>query len=171
MTRARDVATQGGLVLLNTTTLSGTSVTVNNIFSSTYNNYLIVCDDANAQTSVSDMFLQFRASGTTTAANYNNSLIYNNSGGGPLKFASNNVSSLIVGAMGDYTGGKIINIYGPNIASKTKITGSSAAFALTNVQHTSFFGIQTDNIQFDGFILSHGFAMSGTIRVYGYKNS
>ena len=43
MTKARDVATQGGLTLITQATIgsSVTSITVNNVFSSTYDDYLI----------------------------------------------------------------------------------------------------------------------------------
>jgi hypothetical protein len=61
-----------GLVLLNTTSFSGvSSQSINDVFSATYNNYLIVIDDIIRNTgSALDIYLRLRVSGTDSTTGY-----------------------------------------------------------------------------------------------------
>ena len=70
MTRARDVATQGGLVLISSTDFSAVaSMSINNAFSSTYQNYkVLIYADPSADVNID---FRFRASGTDNSnSNY-----------------------------------------------------------------------------------------------------
>jgi hypothetical protein len=61
--------TQNGLQLITTAALSGTTVSVNNCFSSTYENYLITCGDMVLNSTTSrDIGFRLRASGTDSSS-------------------------------------------------------------------------------------------------------
>jgi hypothetical protein len=61
-----------GLVLLNTTSFSGVaSQSINDVFSATYNNYLIIVDDLIRNTGGGlDVYLRLRVSGTDSTTGY-----------------------------------------------------------------------------------------------------
>jgi hypothetical protein len=161
------VATQG------TVTFSGaTSVALDGVFNSTYDNYRIVLSNFIAAASGNDLRLQGRVAGATqTAANY---------GFGGINISSTAVSYASGGA-GLTTGGSIgftettlgngvvVDIYCPNKAIETGWNYAQKRAATAN----GYFGwgAYQNTAQLTGFILtaSGGGNISGNISVYGYK--
>jgi hypothetical protein len=73
---------KAGLVLLNTTTFSGVaSQSVNDVFSSTYDNYVIFISDLIASTGTPNIYIRLRASGAdNSAAQYQINFIVRSTG-------------------------------------------------------------------------------------------
>lgn len=159
----------GALSLITTVTLSGTSFTVSNCFTSTYTNYLIVSNCATTATTQLDVLYQLRASGVTTTTGYTGSLIYNNQGAGPLRYYAAR-SSWIAGYGGNYGIGITNNIYAPQLAQRTTMTGLSSGFAAGGSQQGFVGGLLDDSTQYDSLVISAVNTMSGTLSIYGYAD-
>ena len=162
------VGASSGLTLITTVTLSSTSTTVSNCFTSTYTNYLIVSNCATAATTQLDVFYQLRASGVTTTTGYTASILYNNQGAGPLRFY-NAQSSWISGYGGNYGIGMTQNIYGPQLAQRTTMTGLSSGFAAGGSQQGFVGGLLDDSTQYDSLVITATNTLSGTLSIYGYS--
>ena len=166
--------TAGGLVLLNTTTITATATTnVNSVFSATYQNYYINFTLSAATGGNVDLTFRLRASGTDATTNYSNERIYGyngtvgetrNSGGTddwPLAQTNNT-------AQGAFQ----MSIMNPFDAAPTKqfsqlmSTGAANGFQLDLIA-----GYNSNATSYDGFSILSGGTISGTLRVYGLKNS
>jgi hypothetical protein len=174
MTRARDVASNGGLVLLNTTAFTAqSSVSLNNVFTSTYQNYLVQLNlDSASATGYQQ--LRMRASGAdNTTSNYFWSGLYNASsattptgegGGSQTSFAYGYMESTATGSMA-------LNISNPFATIKTTYTNlfsrSTGSVSLLYINGGTF----NTTTSFDGLtIFPASGTITGTIEVYGYKN-
>ena len=166
MTRTRDVATQGGLVLISSTTIGSavSSVTVSNAFSQTYTNYRIVISGMDCSVAQGNLRIQF---GTATSGYYG-SQYYDLYSSGSGVARNDNGSSLFLAITGvsDNTFSSL-DVYGPNISKLTALSGTyygggySGWFAGeegSSSSHTAF-----------TILLSSGTMTGGTIKVYGYK--
>jgi hypothetical protein len=176
MTRARDIATQGGLVLLNTTSFTAQStVSFNNVFSATYANYKVIYNQT-AQSATSEIYLRLRNAGvdrtnsayfnSTQGLNYLNATV--NSTGlssvgvlniGYIGYGDQNINSLEFFNPFDATQHTVIN------GNTNGTTGAGSPFAA----NTGIF-YQSLNSN-DGFTIYTGAGnISGTVRIYGIKN-
>ena len=169
MTRTRDIATQGGLVLLNNTSFSAvSSVSISNVFDSTYSNYRIAIS---LITSSANQTISFRCrenatdkatdylGGTFTVSYLAATAATGNNGGTAFLIATN------------------MNTDNPSIATldiyrtATKCTYSSIGWngqaATANFQA----GQQVNMTNFTGFSFfpSNTGTMTGSVKVYGYK--
>ena len=160
-----------GLELVSTTTVtSGSSVTVSNCFSSTYDAYKIIMSNG-ATTANGTMSFQF--SGITTG--YYIGIMYYawaaGSGTPAIYSAANQSTWQEVGSTspsGIALNMDVINPYLPKFKQYSCAApnlNTSGSFVVTN-------GICSNTAQATGFVLSHGTTFtSGTVRVYGYRNS
>jgi hypothetical protein len=169
MTRARDIATQGGLVLLNSTTFTAqTTIQFNNLFSSTYDNYLI---DYRVDTLVADtLYLKMSIGGTPTSGttNYAHSRNYwtttqnalNNGG-------SNGIDSIPFASLsaGGVASGSI-NVFSPFRASPTTFQGISNYTTLGEIMYAR----HSLSTSYDGLTFTCSNALSGTLKIYGKRN-
>jgi hypothetical protein len=163
--------TTTGLVLLNTTTFSAqASVSIDSVFSSTYNNYMVQI----AITTITGspiVQLRFRDSGgDVSGANYG----YRSTNFSSLGVANDthaqgrtqtiaHVSPTTLGAQF----GSTLNIFLPNLAEKTLATAHGSV-EVGNL-YTGAFAYNT-TAQFTGFsIIASAGTITGTIKVYGYK--
>ena len=161
-----------GLTHLNTTSFTSQStINFDNVFSSSFDNYKIVYNITSATTAGADVLLRMRAGGTT-----NSSLQYQQGNlfigvAASLNFgSSNNATStgFTIGNCNDTRGGSgEATLYRPFLSQSTNV--NSTGFG-NIVYHTT--GITTVTTSYDGFTIgiSVGTA-SGTIRVYGLRNS
>jgi len=147
-----------------------TTLTMDNVFTSTYQNYLLVGSfDGSADATVR---IRFRTGGTdNTNTNYNYAVIY----------APNSGSiSIAGGATGD-DNGKFANsgssgrcyfsatILSPQTAEQTGWMSNGYRFSSARTDHFGNFSATT---QFDGFKLyPDGGNFTGTVRLYGLANS
>ena len=142
-----------------------TSLSINGVFSSTYNNYLILTTEFTQSTSIMN-FLRFRASGTDTTSGYNNAGWFQNSGG--AWNTNPDVTDACYHAQpGTGQGSAIMNIQNPNLAINTFMNCQRAVVG----QGSGHVSSQSGNTQFDGFTIYQASGnFTGTIRVYGFQN-
>jgi hypothetical protein len=162
---------KAGLVLLNTTSFSGvSSQSINDVFSSTYDNYVIFY--RNTTTSTGNILtLRYRLSGTDTSANYGTQRMYaqgstvsaNRDGVGTDEIF---VSDLATAQQ--TIAGYQMNIFGPNLAQTTVSFFSGAAAVGADFYSITTAGMQISNTQFTGFtLLVNTGTFGGTVSVYG----
>ena len=167
-----DVSTTG-LVLLNTTIFSASSsVSIDNCFSSTYQNYRFVLDLDSASASATSMGFRLRTSGTDSSASYS---YY---GFEPNALAATiytfNSGSATKGAFGYQTseGGLFtVDVANPFIARATSYT---SAYSVTSAGYATIGGWSAGShrvsTSYDGLsIIPASGTITGTIKVYGYK--
>lgn len=164
-----DADTPPGLELVKVQTIGTTvaSVTVSDVFSSTYDNYRIVVNGGSAS---ADSNLQMTFNGGTSA--YYGCLVYAlTNGTGPFNAADNNAAQFSFMAYCNTTSGIVttIEVLGPNLAEWTGIQSAYISPGGGGV----FNGSRQATTQHTGFTLTptSGTMTGGTIRVYGYRNT
>jgi hypothetical protein len=176
VTRTRDVATQGGLVLLNTTTFSAQStVSFNNVFNATYANYKVMYNQT-AQSATSEIYLRLRNAG----ADRTTSVYFNSTQG--LNYLNATVNSTGLSSVGNLNIGYIgygdqnrnsLDFFDPFDATQhTVINGNANGTTGAGSPFAANTGIFYQNLNSnDGFTIYTGAGtISGTIRIYGYRN-
>jgi hypothetical protein len=162
--------TAGGLQLITEQTFSAVSaVNVNNCFTSTYRNYRVLVEASLASGS-NAWSLRLRSSGSDTATNYQNTGFETNlSVTGRIGSDGSVMKIGVVAANGGFSS---IDLFAPNVAVSTKaLVANGAYLAGSNLFDISLINLQTDATQFDGFsIFPPSSTITGTLRVYGYKN-
>jgi hypothetical protein len=147
------------------------SISLNGVFTSTYRNYCVVWN-ATGGTGSGPVYLRYRASGTdNTTSSYSSAGVFAAYAGGAVNGAGYGSSTFSVfhywngGAVGQQ---RNINIFDPQSATNTSF-GSVGSNQDVVAYYGGFFGAAT---QFDGITIypSSG-TMTGTVRVYGLKNS
>lgn len=164
-----------GLQLLFSNTYSNTqTINVNNVFSSTYENYRVVIGLCTTSTTVNN-WLRLRSNGAdNSTTNYRWGAYFVSTAGG-LSGLGNGGDSVFVWSVGttsDDNGG-VIEFYRPAV-STSKTSFSSGPFfqnSATGYAGSSS-GVFNSTGAFDGFTLSRdsGQYTSLTLRVYGYRN-
>ena len=164
----------GGLIHINTTAFGAvSSISLDNVFSATYDNYKILLN--NVTTSGNAAFnLRLRASGTDTSTNYNRQrLVVEGTNVAGSRTTSNTSMDAVARSQ---IGIPVVNeifMMGPFIANQTYLTmrdsegsyGTSISMFIANYN-------QTENTSFDGFTITLSTGnMSGSISVYGYRKS
>lgn len=175
MTRARDVATQGGLVLTNRTTFTtASSVSLNNCFTSAYQNYRVVLNVSVGSVTNADIYLRMRANGTDdTSSNYEKAGFYfqNNSATGSdwAGFGS----FFNCGRTDPNTSVLGMDVFSPQLPITTNVTGFAnfGTSGVTSQRAQLIGGHHYVSSAFDGltFYMSSG-TFTGTVAIYGYKN-
>jgi len=159
-------AAAGALVRVGGATLAGSSMVFTGVFSSTYNNYLIVMDNANASSDNSYFRLQL---GSATS-NYKWGMGALSESGLAFQAGSTSDTAWSIGRSHTVGNGVICTVFNPNSALPTGVVSTGS---LTG--STSYFssGSQTDSTQFTAFTLtpSLGTWSSGTVNIYGYSLS
>jgi hypothetical protein len=168
MTRARDVATQGGLVLLNTTTFSAQStVSINNVFSAIYSNYKIIINYGGSVGTTSR--IKFRVGGVDNSADYYTQSWTVSAGSGTGALEGPVTTGYLIGS---HTGTNHLSSFEiglPFLSTQPTTYFGSRAYS-ADMQIKS--GIHNVSASFDGFTLIPASGnLTGTIQVYGYKNS
>lgn len=159
-----------GLTLITAQTFSAAStVSVNNCFSATYDYYLMLIDGV--ASSDNAIGFRMRVSGSdATGANYNEQRVNVNN----TTFFGNQTTGATfahIGAFGTGNPNTIrADIYNPYLTKPTSIFGAGVygnALEMRAAHHTL-------STSYTGITLSAGFGaptITGTLRIYGYKNS
>jgi hypothetical protein len=147
------------------------TITVDNIFTSSYTNYKIMMTYTSATGANQD--IQLRVGGVTaTAANYS---YQNNQGNGTsITGSRTTAASFSVGAAnGAFNSSCNIDLYSPFVATGTVISSQIAysAGAYTTPIITDFRGAHSVATAYDGFILTMTGTCTGSYTVYGYGKS
>lgn len=165
---------QPGVVLVTSQSFSAvSSLSVNNCFSATYENYLITLTITSAPAD-SDISLRLRVGGVdnSTASSYVLNLLY--ATGSSALAVSVSESSLNMGSVDSATTDYALStmVYGPFAARRTLGTYSSS-----NIDAAGNFYVRngswrhTQAVSYDGLTLLGTTAITGSLRVYGYRNS
>ena len=167
---------QNSLQLVATASPSAvSSVSINNCFTSTYENYKVIINLTNSVGADAAFSTRLRASGTDATTQYATARLY--------WYSTNVGASLSTGGNGLWWTSAIdptykdyfieLEIHNPQTAMKTtaSITASGADSA-GNLWGYRTNGVHDGSTQFDGITFSTaGTSFTGTIRVYGYSNS
>lgn len=164
---------QPGLVHLHTENFSGaSSVSVDSVFSSTYDAYRVVMK-TQRNTSESSPTLRLRVSGIDETGNfYFRHGVSNGSNNTNYNQAGNAVGFFGIGRAGSNgIGITSLDIMNPFLTTGTSLVGQNIAAGTTTVFIEHFGGFQDRSTSYDGFTLADSGTLTGTIRVYGYRNS
>jgi hypothetical protein len=167
MTKARDVASRGGLTLIKTQTIGSgvTSVEVTNAFSATYDAYRIVLASVDAS-NVTANLIRFGAATTQYyGSQYYDSFVATTNG---IDRNNNTVSGCYIGvtAQNDDTN-VAFDVINPFLTKRTTVAGNYYG----NVYTGFFGGTLADTISHTSFTIAvaAGTMTGGTISVYGYN--
>lgn len=174
--------TNGGLVYITEATASGsaTTLSINNCFSSTYNNYRILIDYFQPATALRALNMRLRVGGVdATGTDYfyalsgvyvDNTATNTVSGGAGANVCStglyNSTNTIAIGSSS-------IDVFAPFRAERTMMTISATMY---NAQFGARNGISEHNLQtsYDGFMLlldSTGNITNLRVKVYGYRQA
>jgi hypothetical protein len=149
---------------------TATSVTINGVFTSAYESYLMVC---RLSFGTSDGVLQLCAAGTPTAGTaYNYSMMQAYAGAGVTTTRTQNASSLVIMSNGNGVfQSSTVEIMAPQLASQTLIQSNNLRNdgGYTEPANYLFFGNVNNSTQYDGLKISTGTNMTGTITIYGRR--
>jgi hypothetical protein len=166
-------ASSGALTLITTNTFSAqSSVSIDNVFSSTYDNYRLLFTFDSASTNATYNSIRLRASGSDTSTNYKTFRNYGYTGtlaSGDLDpvgtdewFISDNGTSFNGAGVVDMT------MYSPNRA-KYSVATVHSAYNWGSYTNATVSEWQTDSTQFDGFtLLVNSGTITGNVSIYGY---
>jgi hypothetical protein len=170
---ANEFLTNSGLVYISTTTAnSGSSVTVSNCFSSTYDAYKIIATGGGTAAATP---IAFQLTGITTGVYYGGVIYFAYSGGGPLATSAVGFSAVTnwqeVGAANVNGCNLNMDIQNANLA-KHKAYGCFTPNINTAGSMVYSNGMCASTVQATGFTLSIGSTFTGiTITVYGYRKA
>jgi hypothetical protein len=170
-----------GLVYVGGSSFSAQSTVDLDLFSSTYDNYRVEIEWIQ-NTSNGNLELKFRDSGGAVSTNYAFASAGSYMSSGVFQFAGFNssanqtqTSGYIMGAVAGTRGVASYDIFSPNLARETNMTGQvsvdAASATLTRVQVSSFIR-QNSATVFVGFqLFATAGTATGTVRVYGYRQA
>jgi len=162
---------QPGLVHLHTETFTAkSSVSIDDVFSSEYENYRLIMDTN--QTAAGEIYGRFRSGGVTdtTTANYLNQWvdIYSTTVDSARQTSPTGI--LFAYRNGSGTAYSESTIYQPNVSATTKVF-TNAVGAKSNWTIQTRVSSHTSGVQ-DGIeIIPNTGTLDGTLRIYGYRNS
>ena len=149
-----------GLEYITQATMSTTSTEIDNCFTSTFQNYQVVVNITSATTNA-NITMQLRAGGVSSVGAYDQQ--------GDILATTTSVT--LISSANSYGFG-VIEFGGPQAADFTAGTtffhGLNTTIAAVARRTTFDADVQT---QFDGFRIFSTATLTGTIRVYGYRNS
>jgi hypothetical protein len=170
----QNVGVAGLTYITQATPSAQTTISINNCFTSAYENYKIIMNVSAYAVTDGNIGLRLRVGGVDTSVNYQSQRL---GGQGGTPFASTNVlgtDEMYFGSIIQATPRTIItaDIASPQIATPTSMNNQFGLRDVVNGNNVIIgFGFQSDSTAFDGFTLISTQNMTGTIRVYGYQNS
>jgi hypothetical protein len=157
-----------------TTFTSAATTSIDNVFSSTYQNYLVML---NIYTGDGTLSMNFRSSAAdNTTANYSyytDYMAFSTTWSRAILNSSGNTSMLLNQGMVSSNLSIPFTVMNPNLAQKTAVTSPMVAYnyntsANYTAMNTGFFNATT---QFDGIKFTASTSMTGTLKIYGIANS
>jgi hypothetical protein len=175
---AEDVETEiaaippGGLVHIATESFSAAStVSLNNCFSATYQNYRVTM--TTVASVASNIAIRYRTGGTdNSTSNYTNTGVYAGAGVAVASEATSGNASIAIGVTARARRCRVFDICLPFAADRTFLSGinTEADDGASNIYIAA--SLFQGTTSFDGFsLLPNTGTITGTIRVYGYLNS
>jgi hypothetical protein len=169
-----------GLVHINTTAVSAqSSISINNVFTSTYQNYLIITNLKADSAYANNLLCRLRASGSDeSSANYQSQrIVGDNTTVSAVRQQNQTSAILFFNFTSDTEYAEQILIGSPQLAKPTSLfySGniSDGNAIVTNPQVGLQGNLLNTSTAYDGFTLFTVGAVNftGNVRVYGYKNS
>lgn len=161
-----------GLVLISKTDFAATgSVQINNVFSSRYENYRIVFSNVTAAVAAAMSWNLSNGGVQVTTATYGDNRLFGQGAtiGGQNVTSQTAARMMILGTTGPSS--IVMDLFRPALATQTRsITIGNQADGGTAFLEI-FNGYQTGSTAFDGINFNYGSNISGTVRIYGYRNS
>jgi hypothetical protein len=152
------------------TALSGTSVVVNDVFSSTYSNYRIML--RYTTTGNNAIYARLRVAGASnSSANYNSQLL--------AAVTTSPSSSLVTGdtgiqlttaSNGDFKSSATVEVFSPAVAEPTnfQIMNNPSLSGYTSLRYYSWMANHNVATAYDGIEFYCSGTMAGTYAIYGY---
>lgn len=182
MTKARDLANGGfGLVLIKPSSVVGgtdngkgtvsfsaqTTVSLNDVFNATYDNYRIVINALGTTNDPDDILIRLRVSNAdNTNASYERVFSRINTAFGATQQGSQ--TAFVLGATSTLWAGASVDMMQPNLARRTHFYGLSAYNA--NSETGLIYGFFNADTVFTGFsLVALSGNITGTVSVYGYN--
>jgi len=166
---------RAGFAHLNTTSFSASSgVNINNVFSATYQAYKIVLSNMSCGSSSQNIFMRLRVSGVNAASNYFESGYVSYIPGSVLAFAGNSaVAEVILSTVNaTHRAGSVTELQNPALAVATTMQNQRNYYDGSNLYGVGLSMIHTTATAYDGFTIYPGAStMTGTVSVFGYRNS
>jgi hypothetical protein len=164
-------ASTSGMTLIVRTPFSGVaSQAFDNVFTSTYYNYLVVIDDIFAATGGDDLHLQLRYAGPTTqtASYYGSSFAVPFSGATAIT-ASNNASQMTISAITGTSGTPASgHFFVNNVGNSSLIPNFRGQYTDSDANQISFGGNINVARTYTGFLLkSSSTNITGSVSIYG----
>ena len=158
----------GALTLLNTSTLSSsTTLSLNNVFSATYNNYLLLFNGSFV-TGTTDVNVRLRNSGSDiTAANYLFAQTRSNTSGAATQQGGNGTTEWTMMTGTTSNSSFHITMFAP-FTSGVKTAFAGTFWARSSDRGGSVTGGYDTTTSVDGFTIYFTNACVGTLSVYGY---
>jgi hypothetical protein len=166
----------GGLTYITQATPSAVStISINNCFSSTYTNYLVLTNFSASVGANSTISFRLRVGGVDSSTNYNSQRYYAYSttvGASANPGGTTQITACLLDATRPYSTYSAIAIGNPFAAVPTTVKSDSAYDDGSFYNIYNYVGYNTNSTSYDGFTLyTSGTSFTGTIRVYGYQNS
>lgn len=174
-----------GLVLISPTTITNgsvtsgqatvrvtgtaTSVTINGVFSATYEDYLIV---SKLSFTGGDAYIQLTTSGTAATTNYNYSMMQAYAGAGVTTTRTTGASyHVMMSNGGGVYQSATVDLFGPFLSSATlfQVANLRNDGGFTVPANYLWFGNHSTATSYDGFKVTGGGNITGTIAVYGRR--
>ena len=160
------INTNGSVTFSTCATLS-----LNGVFTSTYDNYMIVCRYVASSVTSGDMRLRYAGTDSTATTDYNYQQLF---ALGTSIQAARSTSSGIWEVGSSYAAqrsGYIVNLYGPYLSQPTAYR-TCAVGDNTNANTSDMAGTHELSSSYDGFTLSLNptVTMTGLVAVYGMRN-
>jgi len=153
---------------------AASSVTADNVFSSSYTNYIMQLRFTCSATAV-NINLRLRASGSSASgSNYNIQTVYGYGATAGASRSTNQTSFSYVAAASTQQGGSVVTFQGPQLAAPTIIMASmqNDYGAFTTIQNEMNIGNHTLSTSYDGIeLLASTGNITGTYAIYGYAKS
>jgi hypothetical protein len=166
-----------GLIHINTTTVSASSFVVNECFTSAFSNYLLIFDYRGSAAATTAM--QLRASGSNNGSGYFSAGVVVRYDNGTIAGVNNNNGTRWDARLGHTDTGTstrcqtTMTLTGPQLSVNTTMTGMfNDARTAAGSAGGQFHGFHNVASAFDGFeFFASSGNLTGTVRVYGYRNS
>jgi hypothetical protein len=164
-----------GLKFISSTALSGVTTNISNVFSSTYDSYRVVISGISSASTTRTVSLRYRTSTDDSTAFYHwyEMALYATGSTGPA--GAQSATSAKLTTTSTFGGGQIIfDVVNPNLPLTTTLTGTTFTYQsdIGSFVYRTIGSIMNTATQYTGFtVFGVTDALSGTVKVYGYRNS
>ena len=165
-----------GLVPVTTTTFSGaTTLNVNNCFTSAFDNYRLMLTITSVTSTGSYVTWNSRNGGTTdtSSATMNANGYFGQLATVTFVYQAGQTSGRI--SLGGDTAGaagfSVVDMYSPALTTNTMWTSSSQGILSGNYTSLHVAGLKATAAAHDGITINFPTSSTGTLRIYGYRNS